>query len=291
MEYGTAYHCTFVGNSAKTGGGASAGTLVNCTLIGNSASESGSGANGSTLHNCTLIGNSATNGGGAYSANLYNCIVYYNSARSNANFFFSDTWGALSYCCTTPQPSRGLNFTDAPLFVNRTAGNLRLQSNSPCVNAGLNAYALGSPDLDGRPRIVGGTVDVGAYEFQGPGMGEFIAWLQQYALPTDGSADFVDSDYDGYNNWQEWSCLTAPTNALSALRMVSAAPAGPNVLVSWQSVAGVSYFLERSTNLAATPPCFAPLATGLPGQPGITSFTDTNAAQLTLLFYRVGVGQ
>ena len=79
------------------------------------------------------------------------------------------------------------------------------------------------------------------------------------------------------------------TNALSALRLLSATPAGTNVTVSWQSVAGVSYFLECSTNLSP-PLLFTPLATGIPGQPGTTTFTDTNAAALAPLFYRVGVG-
>lgn len=37
---------------------------------------------------------------------------------------------------------------------------------SLCVPAGLNACALGPTDLDGNPRIVSGTVDIGAYEFQ-----------------------------------------------------------------------------------------------------------------------------
>jgi hypothetical protein len=60
------------------------------------------------------------------------------------------------------------------------------------------------------------------------------------------------------------------------------------VTVSWQSAEGVNYFLERSTNLSATPP-FTLLATNLPGQPGTTSFTDTNAAIAPGLFYRVGV--
>jgi len=32
------------------------------------------------------------------------------------------------------------------------------------------------------------------------------------------------------------------------------------------------------------------LATNLPGQPGTTTYTDTNAASLTPRFYRVGVG-
>ena len=72
------------------------------------------------------------------------------------------------------------------------------------------------------------------------------------------------------------------------LRLLSAARAGPNVTVTWQGVAGVSYFLERSTNLSASPP-FTLLAPNLPGQPGVMSFTDTNAAAAPLLFYRVAV--
>ena len=181
------------------------------------------------------------------------------------------------------------NITNAPLFVDTNGwSNPRLQTNSPCINAGTNYYAPGSTDLDGRPRIVGGTADMGAYEFQ-PGVGgAFIGWLQQYGLPTDGSADATDPDGDGHNNWQEWRCRTDPASALSVLRLLSASPAGTNVIVSWQSVAGVNYFLERSTNLSATPP-FTPLAVGISGQPGTTSYTDTNAALAPRFFYRVGV--
>ncbi|MCX6923586.1 MAG: hypothetical protein NT154_10335 [Verrucomicrobia bacterium] len=196
----------------------------------------------------------------------------------------------MNYCCTTAQITNGIgNITNAPLFVDYDGGNLRLQSNSPCINAGLNAYAPGPTDLDGLPRIVSGTVDIGAYEFQGPGSVISYAWLQHYGLPTDGSADYADTDADGHITWQEWRCGTNPTNALSALRLLSAAPTGTNVTVSWQSVAGVNYFLERSTNLSAAPP-FTPLAPNVPGQAGTTSYTDTNAAALGR-FYRVGVGQ
>jgi len=44
-----------------------------------------------------------------------------------------------------------------------------MQSNSLCVHAGNNAYVAGPTDLDGNPRIVSGSVYIGACEFQGPG--------------------------------------------------------------------------------------------------------------------------
>jgi hypothetical protein len=167
--------------------------------------------------------------------------------------------------------------------------NLRLQSNSPCINAGNNTSVTTSTDLDGNPRIVAGTVDVGAYECQSPALLDYFIWAQGYGLPTASSAVYADADGDGLSNWQEWCCLTCPTNALSALRMVSAAPAETNVLVRWESVTGLTYHLLRSTNLAAWPP-FQLLATNLPGQAGSTSHLDTNAASVGPLFYRVGVG-
>ncbi|MCX6926912.1 MAG: PKD domain-containing protein, partial [Verrucomicrobia bacterium] len=287
----TLNNCILVGNYAEGGGGgADESSLYNCTLIGNSAAIAGGGTIGGVLNNCTLTANSAGDrGGGASYGTLNNCIVYFNTAANGANYYWDEGYGGiLNYSCTTPMPTNGVgNITNAPLFVDYANGNLRLQSNSPCINAGNNAYAPGSTDLDGNPRIVRGTVDIGAYEYQGAGSMISYAWLQQYGLPTDGSADYVDSDRDGHNNWQEWRCETDPTNTLSALRLLSATPAGTNVTVTWQSVAGVSYFVERSTNLASP---FTPLGTGIPGQSGTTTYTDTSAAGLAPLFYRVGVG-
>ena len=36
---------------------------------------------------------------------------------------------------------------------------------------------------------------------------------------------------------------------------------------------------------------YTPLATSIPGEPGTTTYTDTNAASLAPLFYRVGVSE
>ena len=144
----------------------------------------------------------------------------------------------------------------------------------------------GTTDLDGRPRVVAGTADIGAYEFQPGVSGAFIGWLQKYGLPTNGSADYADPDCDIMNNWQEWVCGTCPTNPFSALCLLSAAPTGTNVTVSWQSVAGVNYFLARSANLAAP---FTLVATNIIGQAGTTTYRDTNASSAGRFFYRVGV--
>ena len=294
----TLNNCTLTGNSAGglygEGGGVADSTLNNCTLARNSATRFAGGAYGGTLNNCTLTGNSAgESGGGAYYSSLNNCIIYFNSAPVAANYKYEQAFSyvTVNYCCVTPIPPYGVgNISVPPLFVDYAGGNLRLQSNSPCINAGLNGYVSSATDFGGYPRIVSGTVDIGAYEFQGSGSTISYAWLQKYGLPTDGSADATDSDKDGLNNWQEWRCRTDPTNALSVLRLLSASRAGANVTVSWQSVSGVNYFLERSADLSANPP-FSLLSTGIPGQPGATTYTDTNAASLTPLFYRVGVGQ
>ena len=131
-------------------------------------------------------------------------------------------------------------------------------------------------------------VMLGRAAYQSPALLAYFIWLQSYSLPTDAGALYADSDGDGMNNWQEWRCGTCPTNANSALRLLSPQRTGANVTVTWQSVAGVNYFLECSTNLSPAP-LFTPLATGITGQPGTTSYTDTNAVGTGPLFYRVGV--
>ncbi len=51
-----------------------------------------------------------------------------------------------------------------PLFVNAGAGNYRLQNASPAINTGVVTSSTAAVDLAGNPRVVGSTVDRGAYE-------------------------------------------------------------------------------------------------------------------------------
>jgi hypothetical protein len=285
--------CQLSGNWSYRGGGAYESTLINCALSANFATNSGGGAYGGSLTNCTLAGNWAgTNGGGVYiesNGTLNNCILYFNTAADGSNYYVGPWSYSMNSCCTSPAPEGVANLTLDPLFLDLAGGNLRLQSNSPCINAGSNSSVIGAADLDGRPRILGSSVDIGAYEFQPDVSGLFIGWLQQYGLPTDGSADYADSDNDGMNNWQEWRCQTIPTNSISVLRLLSAMPGPRAVHVNWQSVPGVNYFIERCTNLAGLPQ-FQLVATNITGQAETTTYRDVGAAGTTEIFYRVGVG-
>ena len=280
-EEGTLYNCTLTDNNASWGGGVYYSTLYNCTLTENTAENGGGGAEGGVFYNCTLMGNHAFRGGGVYYAGLFNCIIYYNTASDGANGYS----GTFTYCCTVPHPGGAGNITNEPMFAYLAGGNLRLLSNSPCVNAGTNQdWMVDAVDLDGRPRILGGRVDMGAYE---RGSILPIDWLQKYGLNPDGESDFLDSDEDGMNNWQEWRCKTDPTNETSFLGFMTLSSEGEGFVLRWRSEEGVRYRLDRSTNLCAD--AFGYLVrTNILATPSINSETDTVVGSGPW-FYRVGV--
>jgi hypothetical protein len=279
------------------GGGADSCALNNCTLIGNSASaylgdqlfngpasrysSYAGGASGCTLNNCTLIGNWALADGycssgacndlffsyhwpyDAYSCQMVNCIVGY-----------PDHFSTLNHCCTAvPRPGVG-NITNAPLFVDANGwANLRLQSNSPCINAGNNSYVTTATDLDGHPRIAGGTVDIGAYEFQSPASMISYAWLQQFNLPINSATDTADPDGDGVNNYHEWLAGTDPTNPLSSPAQLTITPSGvppSGIILTWSTNA-VGFTLQSTTNLGAVWTTNSPAPIVIGGQNTVTN--------------------
>ena len=301
--YGTLVNCQLRGNVAGyasatdpfgysgAGGGGFSSSLINCLVLSNSAigrNGHGGGTVWGKINNCTVVGNSAIQNGGIDGTPATNCILYFNTAATDPNYGPYGPW-EINHCCTTPMVNPGGgNIADPPSFVDLSGGNFRLQSNSPCINAGNNASARTDPDLDGNPRIVGGTVDMGAYECQTPALLDYYAWLQGFGLPTSAAAVYADSDGEGMNNWQEWQADTIPTNALSVLRMISVTHDTPGLQVTWESVPTRTYWLERATNLGSLP-YFSATASNLIGQLGTTSYADTTATNARPYFYRVGV--
>jgi hypothetical protein len=302
---GTLNNCALVANSSRLGGGAGFGTLNNCTLAGNSASYGG-GAWYGTLNNCTLTGNSARSGGGAYYGTLNNCIVYYNSAPIYTATNYNAS--AFNYSCTTPLPPGPGNIASEPLFVNTNAwSNLRLKANSACINAGTNAFVTWAYDLDGNPRISGGRVDMGAYEFQESSAVILGNLLQVY----DGTARpvSVTTIPPGlavsltYNGW-----ATAPTNpgAYTVVGVIGTAGyqgAATNTLVvstriiepardaqgrfefTFMTAPNEDYTIEVSTNLRDWVAVM-----GLVGWGGPVTIIDPSAPAAQR-FYRVRLGR
>jgi len=178
--------CTFMGNKALMQGGAfgysggqERGTLMlNCIISGNSADYVGGAISVDggdlTMINCTLSENYSDDNTGEFiidgaNVTLTNCIVW---GHSEPQFgwdlpvvTFSNIQGGW--------PGEG-NINVNPLFVKAKgvdgiAGtqddNLRLQAGSLCIDVGDNSAVTVTTDLDGNPRIINATVDMGAYEF------------------------------------------------------------------------------------------------------------------------------
>ncbi len=197
-EGGTIQDCTISGNSAEKGAGVyclNDSKIQNCTISGNSASDDGGGVFclGGTVQNCTISGNSTfglelsvgggvvcvlkgmiqnctisrnsafSKGGGIYcnfDSTVQNCILWDNT---NGNYFSSDSTNFYNCIENWTNLVNGI-ITNNPQFI--TVSNLRLQSTSPCRNIGTNLpYVFEIFDLDGNSRIMGATVDMGAYEY------------------------------------------------------------------------------------------------------------------------------
>ncbi len=192
----------FSGNQADNGGGmynngsangVSNPVLTNAVFSGNRADNGGgmynlgsdgNGVSSPALTNVTFSGNWAEIGGGIYNMgysgasnpNMVNSILWGNTASSDPQIHNEyDATFAVAY--SDVEWSGGVysgagNINVNPQFVApvaagnapTTAGNYRLQATSQAINAGDNASVAAATDLEGKPRISDGAVDMGAYE-------------------------------------------------------------------------------------------------------------------------------
>ncbi len=144
--------------------------LRNCLLYTNVANEGGGVFcyRGGAVENCTIRGNVSRSypGGGVRFYEGYgvvrNSIVAENQASGSADFGYFNTDGTVEFTCTPLHAGPG-NIANPPGFM--AADDARLNWWSPCVHAGTNAvWMAGAVDLDGRARVIGTNVDMGAYE-------------------------------------------------------------------------------------------------------------------------------
>ncbi len=146
----------FSGNSAQDGGGmhneASAVELTNATFYGNTASSHGGAMyswwdRSPRLKNAILWGNSAPVGPGIYNNYGGETLISYSDIQGCGG-----SGAGWNSACGT---DNGGNIDADPLFVDAAGGVLRLQLNSPAIDAGNNAAVpLGViTDLAGSPRF------------------------------------------------------------------------------------------------------------------------------------------
>jgi len=170
----------FYGNSA---GGSAYGGAIGIGIISTPASK---------IVNCTFYMNQAsTESGGAVAvgvnsatgatANIYNSLFYGNTDSTGDSSVYRDQgtlntynnyWNVIPAGAYTSNGDLAASSIDP--FASVTPGDsdfLFLAPGSACINAGTNdltaiGMTLPSTDLAGNRRIVGGTVDIGAYEKQ-----------------------------------------------------------------------------------------------------------------------------
>jgi len=147
--------CIFTNNSAEYSGGAiyseKISTFINCTFYGNKAEEDGG----------------AIYGGGK----ILNSIFYNNIAKGKYNDIKTtdDTeidYSLINYIKGGADHGEH-NIMGDPKFTDPKKGNFTLRPDSPCIDAGFSGVDVGLVDLAGNPRIVGKSIDMGAFEFQG----------------------------------------------------------------------------------------------------------------------------
>ena len=245
--YGKLVGCTLTGNTAKNGGGSYGATLNSCIIWNNMATGSGGGASNGTLNNCTVANNTAVeNGGGTYYATINNCIVWNNTAASRpAHYGATCRYSCLDDALSAADDKGNNIIASDPGFVDALHGDFHLLADSPCINAGTNDLAVGETDFYGDTRIVGGTVDMGASEYQtaAPTTG-YAAWAAGNGL---GAADAVT---DGQPNLIRY-VFGRPSGAFSPIAGITFQDGNPVLLFPSfnPDVSGVSLSILSTTNL------------------------------------------
>jgi predicted outer membrane repeat protein len=191
-------NCTFEGDIATDNGGGLDSefytyiTITNCVFEGDGATDGKGGAvfdndidEEVRITNSTFYDNHANSSGGAI-FNSNNPARYYQTLIANSILwgdgpneigYTSGSEPTVEYSDIDQSGYAGSdgNIDSNPDFVSAGDRDFQLYSDSPAINAGNNSYTYDATvphgeittDMAGNARNVDGTVDMGAYEYQG----------------------------------------------------------------------------------------------------------------------------
>jgi hypothetical protein len=149
----------FPGSASQTSPAVYFAGIERVRITGNTIADN-AGADGLTVCSVAdvwLLNNIGWNNAGLDFEVISSCG---GSAAGNARFRNNIATSVL----LNPVSDSGNNLDSDPLFINAAAGNYRVSNVSPAVNSGVVSSSTTALDLAGNPRIVGSTVDRGAYE-------------------------------------------------------------------------------------------------------------------------------
>jgi len=190
----------------------SATTIKNNWIYDNASGIKLALADTSEIENNTIVNNTnygIQKGAGMPLPTITNCIMW-----GNGDDLFEDFSAIYSWFTSDGEPL----FVDVN-GVDNIGGNddddYRLTSGSPCINAGDPEYFpdAGEKDIDGGWRVMGGRIDIGAYEDESacfpsdhPDYDEWVSvgkppcWCYQYQCKGDTNNRFIDRDVYGKHN-------------------------------------------------------------------------------------------
>ena len=232
--------CVFISNTASNVGGGmmiheSSDAIIGCDFLDNTASTGGGicvlSNSSPTVASSILWGNTASSGPqvAVYNTGASTINVAYCDVESGEAGVYVDSGNGNSYTWGSGNISDDPNLVDPDgsddSAVAWADNDYSLQSGSPCINVGDPAYIADPNEMDmfGHLRVIGGRIDIGAYEYSDAGDSDTPQ--EATDVPADGDAVSGQlssaSDVDWYK-----VAITGPTEFTW---MISSPVGGPRL--------------------------------------------------------------